>query len=711
MHGSLRRIGWASVLGGLGLVHAGCPAEAPGVGTNPPTRSDSDTDPFGTTADVLGTTSTSGTSESLRGDDESAETSSGEASTRGSTASPDESLESSSTDSGDAGSSTTCCDASSDASSEASSTSSAPVPVLTAHADAYWTPVDEPLVRVARVGLTRNDVDPDGLAAVVPEDELQTALGGVVDIDARGAFTYVPPAGLWGEDRFSYTLTDGTSTSTAEVRIVVAPTVLPLARVAEGWGGVAIDGAQAGDRVGLVARGGDVNGDGFADTLISAPQGGPDDAGVVYVLYGGGDALDVPRSLAEVAEGVGGFAVQGDAPEERLGEAIAGAGDVDGDGRSDLVIGAPRSGASGAGRAYVLYAPEDDPGPVRGLGDALASDGGWWFEGEAGSNALGSAVAGVGDFDGDGSPDVWIGAPLYGFNALAYRGRAYLLRGRGSVVPSAAAGALANAAMTVTGSQGNALLGDGLAPAGDLDGDGRVELLLPLPSARRALVLFGSGNLASRTSDALVAGEGGFTIDAGEVDITIDVACGVGDVDGDGYDDVIVAGVQRLAAGHFVHRGYVVRGGTHLDGRPIALSSLDAEGTGFAIVGEYDDTPRASLGSPVVGAAGDVDGDGRADLLFAIPSLDPVGPAIAGRTYVVYGRASVAPVNLSDVAEGDGGFAIDGEVLGDRAGARVAGVGDVDGDGLDDVAIAAPNADFAGADAGRVYLVYGFRSR
>src|SRR5690606_8965055 len=110
-----------------------------------------------------------------------------------------------------------------------------------------------------------------------------------------------------------------------------------------------------------------------------------------------------------------GFAVQGDVPEARIGEAIAGAGDVDGDGRSDLVIGVPRSGPSGAGRAYVLYAPEDDPGTVRSLGDALAN-GGWWFEGEAGSNALGSAVAGVGDFDGDGAPDVWIGAPLYGFN-------------------------------------------------------------------------------------------------------------------------------------------------------------------------------------------------------------------------------------------------------------------------------------------------------
>jgi len=102
--------------------------------------------------------------------------------------------------------------------------------------------------------------------------------------------------------------------------------------------------------------------------------------------------------------------------------------------------------------------------------------------------------------------------------------------------------------------------------------------------------------------------------------------------------------------------------------------------------------------------AGDVNGDGRDDLLLAIPTSDPSGRTDAGRVYVIFGTASKAVIRLAEVAAGTGGFVIDGIAAGDRLGTAAAGIGDFNGDGKSDLAVTAPRAN---GNIGEAYVVYG----
>jgi hypothetical protein len=136
----------------------------------------------------------------------------------------------------------------------------------------------------------------------------------------------------------------------------------------------------------------------------------------------------------------------------------------------------------------------------------------------------------------------------------------------------------------------------------------------------------------------------------------------------------------------------------------IDLSAV-AEGTGgFVINGQC-----ASDNSGVsVSSAGDVNGDGLADLIVGASYSDPAAGADAGRSYVVFGKTGTTAIDLSAVAEGTGGFVINGQGTADNSGGSVSSAGDVNGDGLADLIVGARASDpAAGADAGRSYVIFG----
>lgn len=206
-----------------------------------------------------------------------------------------------------------------------------------------------------------------------------------------------------------------------------------------------------------VASAGDVDGDGLGELLVGTPKDvvGGADAGAAYLV----------GAVGSGSLGALGVAWRG-AAGELAGSAVAGAGDVDGDGRDDLAVGAP-GGAGGAGVVYLLAGPAATGGALSAAGTALV--------GVSPGDAAGSSVAGLGDVDGDDRADLLVGGP--GLDAaVAGGGGAWLV-----VAPGAGTVFLSLAAATLAGPTADGLAGSAVSTAGDLDGDGFPDLFVGGP--------------------------------------------------------------------------------------------------------------------------------------------------------------------------------------------------------------------------------------
>ena len=336
------------------------------------------------------------------------------------------------------------------------------------------------------------------------------------------------------------------------------------------------------------------------------------------------------------------------------------------DGHADVVIGASNfsNGQAGEGRAFVFHG---SPG-------GLAVSPAWTAEGDEPVAGFGLAVATAGDVNGDSFDDVLISGPWWGDDLEPSEGRAFLFHG-------SASGLAATHAWTVEGNQVFAFLGSSCGTAGDVNGDGYADVIIGLHSYTGDLggeggarVYHGSAS-GLRTTPAW-ATEG----DQFEAHFGNSVAT-AGDVNGDGYADVIVGA-------HLFDNGEIDEGGAFVYlGSSSGLSTLPS----WSIEA---DQAGAELGNSVA-SAGDVDGDGFADVIVGAPLFD-LSRIDEGRSLLYRGSAGGLASTAIRVREGNQARAYFGW--------SVATAGDVDGDGTSEVIVGAPGFDHGEAGEGRAYI-------
>ena len=382
----------------------------------------------------------------------------------------------------------------------------------------------------------------------------------------------------------------------------------------------------------------------------------------------------------------------GEEAEDAAGSWVAPAGDVDGDGLGDILIGSPNSdeGAMNAGKAYLIF------GASLSAENLDLSEADFTFIGEDIEDFAGLAVASAGDVDGDGFDDILISSRVNddGGNDT---GKTYLILAS-SLDSTNPVINLAAADYKFVGVTPYDVSGWSIASAGDVDGDGLDDIMISAKRARdwiendvgKVYLILGAslGDVSTMSlADADYVFIGEDTDDWAGSSLS-----SAGDVDGDGLADLLIGADGNDHGGDWSGKVYLVLGGS-LDW---TNSELNLENADYEFIGDEFDHAGSSVAS-----AGDVDGDGLADILIGADG-DYDGGFHAGKTYLVLG-ASLGPTTMS-LPSVDYAFVGD-EV--DLAGSSVASAGDVDEDGLDDILIGAPGNSEGGYAAGKIYLVLG----
>ena len=431
---------------------------------------------------------------------------------------------------------------------------------------------------------------------------------------------------------------------------------------------------------------------------------------------GGSGSNPTPPTLSGL-DGTNGFRINGINTNDRTGDWVSLGGDVNGDGFADLMIGAYNApSGTGTGAAFLVNGASSFSATIEL--SSLNGSNGAQFNGLNTGDKAGETVRAIGDVNGDGFADLIVGVPNSD-TGQANSGSAYVIFGKSSGFTSPSSlSAFDNGTngFRIDAYSGNANVGNAVGTA-DFNGDGFADVLVGDPrdgsNSGSAYVIFGKASgFSASVSLASLGSTDGFSLGGGATNDRVGSAISsAGDINGDGFEDIIVGAQQDNPNGTYSGRAFVVFGTASILGF-VTLSSLSGT-NGFLLNGA---AAGDKAGYSVAGA-GDFNGDGFDDLIVGAANNDD-GAANAGQAYVVFGKASGFSASndlTASFLDGTNGFRIQGLNANDELGHSVSGAGDVNGDGFgdvngdgfDDIVVGAPGSGSGVNASGFAYVIFG----
>ncbi len=421
----------------------------------------------------------------------------------------------------------------------------------------------------------------------------------------------------------------------------------------------------------------DFNGDGFDDVVVGAEydDDGGDRSGCAFIFFGSfnlSSVIDASKANVKLI---------GEDTDDIFGGSVSCAGDVNNDGYDDVIVGASHNDDGGrhSGSAYIFFGCSNPASII----DASNAD--VKFIGEYAGDKFGCSVSGADDVNKDGYDDVIVGAEAN----RTYSGCAFIFFGS-SNLPSVIDASNAN--VKLIGEDAGDMFGCSVSGAGDINDDGYDDVIVGAfrdevggRNSGSAFIFFGSANLSS-VIDASNANVKLIGEDAGDM-----FGCsvsGAGDINGDGFVDVIVGADGDDLGGQSSGSAYIFFGSSNLP------SVIDASNANVTLIGEGEGD---SFGESV-SSAGDMNGDGYYDVIVGSSGNDN-----SGCSFLFFGSSNM-PFGID---ASNANVKLIGEDEGDSSGYSVSGAGDINGDGHYDVIVGAYSDDDGGEYSGCAFIFYG----
>ncbi|MCL1471938.1 VWD domain-containing protein [Argonema antarcticum] len=553
-----------------------------------------------------------------------------------------------------------------------------------------------------RLDVTSNDDRTIGVPISIFNFDQTSTAGSIIRLDDNSTpddktddqLIYTPTANFTGNDTFNYTVTDGTQTSTAKVTVNIA--AFNLSNL-NGSNGFTLNGINAGNFAGVsVNTLGDFNGDGFHDFIIGAFAADPNNnnaAGETYVVFGkkGGfpASIDLPK-----LDGSNGFILNGIDTNGFSGGSVSSAGDINGDGLDDLVIGAfgaTANGQNNAGKSYVVFGSKAVLPARLNLSD-LNGNNGFVVNGINEFDYLGLSVSGAGDINADGIDDLLMSAPGPLNGTLS---KSYVMYGHKGNFAANLNSSDINGSNGFVINDNDGKSGTSVSAAGDINGDRIDDIIINAEeNDSNNYVVFGSAKgFPANFNLSELNGSNGFILDTlnEKSGTTVSKA---GDINGDTIDDLIIS---LASSNSNIGKTYILFGNNRGFAPRFDVSQFNGR-NGFAVINNIDGNSISA-----VSGAGDINGDGIDDLAIATSQAN----ANAGKTYILFGdNAGFTPTFYLSKINGTNGLVINGIKEDDLSGTSLSQGGDINGDNIDDLVIGSPGNLFKNSP-GQTHVVFG----